>query len=54
VTTGATLADGGDISIATTGSLVHLTDSQVTTSVLGGVGDGGNIAIDSQLTHRCG
>ena len=49
VTTGATLADGGNISIATTGSIVQLTDSQITTSVLGGVGDGGNIAIDSQL-----
>jgi filamentous hemagglutinin family protein len=49
VTTGATLADGGNISIATTGSLVRLTDSQVTTSVQGGVGNGGNIAIDSKL-----
>jgi large exoprotein involved in heme utilization and adhesion len=49
VITGATLADGGNISIATTGSIVQLTDSQITTSVLGGVGDGGNIAIDSQL-----
>ena len=49
VITGATLADGGNISISTTGSIVQLTDSQITTSVLGGVGDGGNIAIDSQL-----
>src|SRR5262249_27800395 len=30
-------------------SLVRLTDSQVTTSVQGGVGNGGNIAIDSKL-----
>ena len=49
VTTGATLADGGNISITTTGSLVRLTDSQITTSVQSGVGSGGNIAIDSQL-----
>jgi filamentous hemagglutinin family protein len=49
VTTGATLADGGDISIATTGSLVRLTDSQITTSVESGAGSGGNIAIDSKL-----
>src|SRR5262249_46044693 len=50
VTTGATLADGGNIAITTTGSLVHLTDSQITTSVLGGVGNGGNIVIDSKLS----
>jgi large exoprotein involved in heme utilization and adhesion len=49
VMTGATLADGGNISITTTGSLVRLTDSQVTTSVQGGVGNGGDIAIDSKL-----
>jgi len=49
VTTGATLADGGNISITTTGSLVQLTDSQITTSVQSGVGSGGNIAIDSKL-----
>jgi large exoprotein involved in heme utilization and adhesion len=49
VTTGATLADGGNISINTTGSLVYLTDSQITTSVQSGVGGGGNIAIDSEL-----
>jgi len=47
VRTGATLADGGNISITTTGSLVHLTDSQITTSVQSGVGGGGNIIIDS-------
>jgi filamentous hemagglutinin family protein len=49
VTTGAESADGGNISITTTGSLVHLTDSQITTSVRSGSGTGGNIAIDSQL-----
>jgi filamentous hemagglutinin family protein len=49
VTTGATLADGGNIAITTTGSLVQLTDSQITTSVRSGEGSGGNIAIDSQL-----
>jgi large exoprotein involved in heme utilization and adhesion len=49
VTTGATLADGGNISIVTTASMVHLTDSQITTSVESGVGSGGNIAIDSSL-----
>jgi large exoprotein involved in heme utilization and adhesion len=49
VTTGATLADGGNISINTTGSLVHLTDSEITTSVQSGVGGGGNITIDSNL-----
>jgi filamentous hemagglutinin family protein len=47
VTTESTLADGGNISITTTGSLVHLTDSQITTSVQSGVGSGGNIIIDS-------
>jgi large exoprotein involved in heme utilization and adhesion len=49
ITTGATLADGGNISITTTGSIVQLNDSQITTSVQSGVGSGGNIAIDSDL-----
>ena len=49
VTTGADSADGGNISIITTGSFVHLTDSQITTSVRSGAGTGGNIAIDSKL-----
>jgi large exoprotein involved in heme utilization and adhesion len=49
VTTGATLADGGNISIITTGSMVHLTDSQITTSVESGVGSGGNITMNSEL-----
>ncbi len=45
VTTGATLADGGNISITTSASLLRLTDSQITTSVQSGVGQGGNITI---------
>jgi filamentous hemagglutinin family protein len=49
ITTEATLADGGNISITTTGSLVHLIDSEITTSVRSGVGSGGNITIDSDL-----
>jgi filamentous hemagglutinin family protein len=49
ITTGATLADGGNISITTTGSLVQLTDSQIITSVESGVGGGGNISINSEL-----
>ena len=47
ITTEATLADGGNISITTTGSLVHLVDSEITTSVKSGAGSGGNITIDS-------
>jgi large exoprotein involved in heme utilization and adhesion len=47
ITTEATLADGGNISITTTGSIVHLTDSEITTSVESGVGGGGNITIGS-------
>ncbi len=49
ITTQAAVADGGNISITTTGSLVHLTDSQITTSVQSGVGSGGNITIGSTL-----
>ena len=48
ITTESTFADGGNISITTTGSFVHLNDSQITTSVQSGVGSGGNI------THRFG
>ena len=47
ITTEAEVADGGNISITTTGSLVHLIDSQITTSVKSGVGGGGNITIGS-------
>jgi large exoprotein involved in heme utilization and adhesion len=49
ITTESTLADGGNISITTTGSMVHLTDSEITTSVESGVGSGGNITIDSDF-----
>ncbi len=49
ITTESTLADGGNISITTTGSMVHLTDSEIATSVQSGVGSGGNITIDSDL-----
>jgi filamentous hemagglutinin family protein len=47
VTTQATRADGGDITLQA-GSLVQLQDSQITTSVQGGEGRGGNITIDPQ------
>jgi filamentous hemagglutinin family protein len=54
ITTNALLADGGNITIFATGSLLHLIDSAVTTSVQSGVGSGGNITLGSQgnpLTH---
>jgi large exoprotein involved in heme utilization and adhesion len=47
ITTQSTVADGGNISITTTGSTLYLTDSQITTSVQSGVGQGGNITIGS-------
>jgi large exoprotein involved in heme utilization and adhesion len=47
VSTRAITSDGGNISMTTTGSLVHLTNSQITPSVQSGVGGGGNILIDS-------
>ena len=49
ITTTSLLADGGNISITSTGSTFILFDSQVTTSVQSGVGQGGNITIGSQL-----
>jgi filamentous hemagglutinin family protein len=49
VTTASANAPGGNISIHTTGSLVHLTNSDITTSVNGGLGGGGDITIDSSL-----
>jgi len=49
ITTGATLADGGNISITTTGSIVQLNNSQITTSVQSGQGGGGNITINSDF-----
>ena len=48
ITTAATRSDGGDIHIQV-GRLVQLTDSQITTSVHGGLGNGGNITIDPQF-----
>jgi hypothetical protein len=48
VTTEATQADGGDIDIRA-GSMVHLVESKVTTSVQSGVGKGGNISIDPEF-----
>lgn len=48
VSTRAVTADGGNITLTTTGSLVNLTNSQVTTSVESGVGTGGNINVNSQ------
>lgn len=47
ITTESIVADGGDIRIRTTGSLVQLTNSQIATSVQSGSGAGGNIAIGS-------
>jgi large exoprotein involved in heme utilization and adhesion len=49
ITTESLLADGGNIAITSTGSLLHLTDSQITTSVRSGAGAGGNISLGSEL-----
>ena len=49
ITTEALFADGGNISITSTGSLLHMTNSQVATSVESGLGQGGNITIGSGL-----
>jgi large exoprotein involved in heme utilization and adhesion len=40
------LADAGDITLEV-GSLLHLSDSSITTSVAGGTGNGGNITLNS-------
>ncbi len=48
ISTATTQSDGGDIHIQV-GRLVQLTDSQITTSVQGGTGNGGNITIDPQF-----
>jgi filamentous hemagglutinin family protein len=45
ISTEAQVADGGNITIAATGSVLLLTDSQITTSVRSGTGGGGNIFI---------
>ena len=49
ITTTSLLADGGNISVTSTGSTFSLFDSQVTTSVQSGLGQGGNITIGSDL-----
>ncbi len=48
ITTQSLQADGGNISVTTTGSRLYLLDSQITTSVQSGVGGGGNITLGSQ------
>nr|MBI3611845.1 filamentous hemagglutinin N-terminal domain-containing protein [Nitrospirota bacterium] len=45
ISTATTQSDGGNITLQV-GRLVQLTDSQITTSVQGGLGNGGNITID--------
>jgi hypothetical protein len=47
MTTQSALADGGNISISSTGSVFRLLDSRITTSVQSGIGGGGNITIGS-------
>jgi hypothetical protein len=47
ITTASLRADGGNIAITSTGSLLHLSQSQITTSVDSDVGAGGNIALGS-------
>lgn len=50
ITTDSLLADGGNISLTSTGSQLLLIGSQITTSVRSGLGGGGNIAVGS-LAH---
>ena len=45
ITTAASIADGGNILITTTGSQVFLVNGRITTSVQSGVGGGGNITL---------
>ncbi len=47
ISTDSVQADGGNITITSTGSLLHMIDSQITTSVRSGVGGGGNITLGS-------
>jgi hypothetical protein len=47
ISTDSAQADGGNITITSTGSLLHMIDSQITTSVRSGVGGGGNITLGS-------
>ena len=48
ISTATTQSDGGNITLQV-GRLVQLADSQITTSVQGGLGNGGNITIDPQF-----
>ncbi len=48
ISTEAAIANGGNIEI-TVPYFIHLVDSQITTSVKGSFGNGGNITIDPQL-----
>ena len=45
ITTDSLLADGGNIVITSSGSILFVSDSQITTSVRNGVGGGGNITL---------
>jgi filamentous hemagglutinin family protein len=61
ISTDSLLADGGNITILSTGSTLHMVDSQITTSVQSGLGSGGNItlglaahAIDFIVLHNSG
>jgi filamentous hemagglutinin family protein len=45
ITTDSVLADGGNITITSTGSILDMINSQITTSVQSGVGGGGNITL---------
>jgi hypothetical protein len=45
ITTDSSQADGGNITITSTGSILDLINSQITTSVRSGVGGGGNITL---------
>jgi hypothetical protein len=47
IATASLFADGGNIVITSTGSLLHLSGGQITTSVQSGVGGGGNITLGS-------
>jgi large exoprotein involved in heme utilization and adhesion len=48
IATRSQLADGGNITITSTGSMLTLNNSQITTSVQSGLGSGGNITLGSQ------
>jgi large exoprotein involved in heme utilization and adhesion len=47
IATRSQLADGGNITITSTGSMLTLNNSQITTSVQSGLGSGGNITLGS-------